>query len=232
MKNARVFSLILFASCLSCPAEAAEMVTGAHPDGLAATLVNRHPAAITAGLIRIASFQGPKLRVETFHYFDSQVNPGRDRVLAPNQSRQIAVLPAEYTARYTVQVRLEGAIFADGEVTGTDYGKAVLLNRRSELLGAIHRLRTLLSTSAGSRLQLLSALDEAITREDAVDKTSKASRDTSMVKQIPFRTARNHFAASPPSCQGGCLSDARDIFLRHLDRWAASIKGTSMEGIR
>lgn len=225
MKTLPVVSSILLVLLLSAPTSAAEVITGANPDGLTATLFNSRSSAITAGLVRIAAFQGPKLRVETFHYFDSQVNPGRDRVLPPSQSRQIAVLPVDYTAQYTVQVTLEGAIFADGEVTGTDYGKAVLVSRRSELLGAIHRLRTLLTTSAGNRSQLLSALNEAIAREEVVDTASKASRDVSMVKQIPFSDARSHFAASPESCQEGCISNARDIFLRHLDRWAASIEG-------
>jgi hypothetical protein len=225
MKKLRCLSVTLFAFALSSPAGATEVVTAAHPDGLAATLVNGRPAAITAGLVRIAAFQGPKLRVETFHYFDSQVNPGRDQALPPNQSRLIAVVPARYIAQYTVQVSLEGAIFADGEVVGTEYGKAVLLNRRSELLGAIHRLRTLLATSASSRSQILSVLEEAISREAVLVTTSKASRDASMVKQIPFSNARRHFAASAETCQSACLSNTRDIFLRRLDSWAASIGG-------
>lgn len=225
MKTLPVLSLLFLALLLSVPASAAEVITTANPDGLTATLVNNRSSAITAGLVRIASLQGPKLRAETFHYFDSQVNPRRDRVLPPSQSRQIAVLPVDYTAQYTVQVTLEGAIFADGEVAGTDYGKAVLLNRRSELLGAIHRLRSLLATSAGSRSQLLSALEEATARESVLDTTSKAGRDVSIVKRIPFSDARSHFAASPESCQEGCISNARDLFLRHLDRWAASIEG-------
>ncbi len=129
------FLALALGSAIAGEAPVRWSVSQSATDGVLVTVVNTSRVPVTALTIKTDIYREEKLKAANYVYFDVLVNVGRDKPIAPDETRSFTAVPArafrEPNTRFIVDVNGPAVLFADNTTTGPPVLAAILRGRRT-----------------------------------------------------------------------------------------------------
>jgi hypothetical protein len=213
--------------------------TSSAEDGVTATIHNLSDSPVTALLISSTYFEpSGKIRAINYRYEDVYVNFHSDSALLPGATRfmtlvQSGKLASSLSTGARFEVRLEGALFANGTATGTEAGKRILIGRRlriandlSAALWSVRRLRNH-QVSREELIKEMNAVNLAL-KAEGESTSDQPTRAILMIGTLVPTWIASFLDNPEASCGSACLEATVDQVESRLSDWQSHLaKGIS-----